>query len=158
MSRRVLVTALVALIVPAAAFAQQQQRPQVDPQYEMMRRQAQMSDRQERERDHDLARGTYGWSKDYEAKLEKLRAGLAQSWRDMGMSPEGAKLVADAYDPKLAAKAPKVPIRGKSDQEVAQMMQAALKGKRYLEADQLLIDYQQRKVELNGAKTADGGN
>jgi len=38
------------------------------------------------------------------------------------------------------------------------MMQAALKDKRYLEADQLLIDYQQRKVELDGAKAADGGN
>lgn len=157
MNTGMLVTTLLALMVPAAAFAQAEQKPQTDPTYEMMRRQAQMSDRQARERDHNIAYGGHlGWSKQAEVNLEKFRGELADSWRSMGMSPEGAKLVAAAYDPRLAAQSP-VSVRGKNDQEVAQMMQAALKEKHYLEANQLLIDYQRRRLELSGVRTAKDG-
>jgi hypothetical protein len=78
----------------------------------------------------------------------KLRAKLAEAWQNMGMSPAGAKTVADAYDPELAAHMHHVSLRGKSDQEVAQLLQSALKDKRYMNADQLLIDYQRQKLSL----------
>lgn len=89
------------------------------------------------------------------ANLPKLRAKLAEAWQGMGMSPQGAKLVADAYDPKQAARRPPTSLHGKSDQEVAQLMQAALKEKRYLDADQLLIDYQRAKLDQGTAATPD---
>ena len=80
-------------------------------------------------------------------RLTKLRAELAQSWQGMGMSPQAAKLVAGAYDPKKAARIHHPSLRGKSSPEVAQMMQTALKEKRYLDADQLLIDFQLQQAK-----------
>ena len=149
----------VLALASAAAYPQQSeppQRPQQDPTYEMMRRQAQMSDRQDRERQNDLARGNYKqWTKESMAQLSKLRAHLAEAWQSMGMSPQGARLVADAYDPRLITEIHRSSIRGKSNQEIAQMMQDALKDKQYLKADQLLLDFQQRQLELNAAKTGE---
>lgn len=156
MNRIGLFIAVLALVSPAAYAqqSQQPQRPQQDPTYEMMRRQAQMSDRQDRERQNDLARGNYKqWTNESMAQLSKLRAQLAEAWQSMGLSPQGAKLVADAYDPRLITDIHRSSVRGKSNQEIAQMMQDALKDKQYLQADQLLLDYQQRQLELDAAKT-----
>jgi hypothetical protein len=89
------------------------------------------------------------------ANLPKLRTKLAEAWQGMGMSPQGAKLVADAYDPKQAARLPATSLHGKSDQEVAELMQAALKEKRYLDADQLLIDYQRERLKQGTAAAPD---
>ncbi|MCX7514644.1 hypothetical protein [Frateuria sp. STR12] len=81
------------------------------------------------------------------ANLDELRVNLAQAWQGMGMSPQAAKLVADAYDPERAARMPHASLNGKSNQEVAQMMQIALKEQRYLAADQLLIDFLGRNAK-----------
>jgi hypothetical protein len=94
-------------------------------------------------------KGDAGWSNHQTwlksmANLTKFRAKLAEAWQGMGMPPQAAKAVADAYDPERAARMPHVSLRGKSDQEVAQLMQAALKEQRYMAADQLLIDYLSR--------------
>lgn len=82
------------------------------------------------------------------ANLAKLRVKLAEAWQGMGMSPQGAKLVADAYDPNLAARMRRDLVRGKSDEEVAEMLQSAIRQKRYLEADQLLIDYERKRLRM----------
>jgi hypothetical protein len=82
------------------------------------------------------------------ANLAKLHTKLAEAWQDMGMSPQGAKLVADAYDPNLATRMHHTSVRGKSDEEIAQMLQAAIKQENYLVADQLLIDYQRNRLRI----------
>jgi hypothetical protein len=38
--------------------------------------------------------------------------------------------------------------RGKSDEEVAEMLQSAIRQERYLEADQLLIDYERNRLRM----------
>jgi hypothetical protein len=91
------------------------------------------------------------------ANLARLRARLAEAWQAMGMSPQGARLVADAYDPHPAGRLHHAALRGKSDQEVAQMMQLAIKEKRYLHADQLLIDYQREKLNLGETASLGAG-
>jgi hypothetical protein len=64
-------------------------------------------------------------------------------------------VVADAYDPNLAQHIHHAQLRGKSDQEIAQMMQDALKEKRYMDANQLLIDYQRQKLKLSETTASD---
>jgi hypothetical protein len=91
------------------------------------------------------------------ANLAKLRLKLAEAWQRMGMTPQGAKLVADAYNPELAMRMHHEPLAGKSDQEIAAMLQAAIGQKHYLSANQLLIDYQRNKLKL-GANVAPGSN
>jgi hypothetical protein len=59
------------------------------------------------------------------ANLAKLRIKLAEAWQGMGMSPQGAKVVANAYEPNLAAHMHHESLRGKSDEEVAEMLQSA---------------------------------
>jgi hypothetical protein len=82
------------------------------------------------------------------ANQTKLRAKLAEAWQRMGLAPAMAKQVADAYDPELATHMHHTSMRGKSDQEVAGMLQTALSEKHYLIANQLLIDYQRQKLKL----------
>lgn len=93
----------------------------------------------------DFSNNQQTWLNSMERKT-KLRAILMESWRSMGMAPPAAQMVADAYDPDKALRMQKVSLRGKSDQEIAQMMQVALGEKRYLEADQILIDFQRLKA------------
>jgi hypothetical protein len=83
------------------------------------------------------------------ANLTKLRAGLAQSWQHMGLSPQAAQRVADSYDPARASQMHHTSLRGKSDAEVAEMLRSALAANRFLVADQLLIDYQRQKLSLD---------
>lgn len=82
------------------------------------------------------------------ANLAKLRIKLAEAWQGMGMSPQGAKVVADAYDPNLAARMHHESLRGKSDEEVAEMLQSAIRQKHYLSANQLLIDYERNRLRI----------
>jgi hypothetical protein len=89
------------------------------------------------------------------ANLAKLRVKLAEAWQSLGLSPQGANLAAKAYDPNLAARMHHDLTRGKSDEEVAQMLQSAIRQKRYLEADQLLIDYERNRLRLGANHTAD---
>ncbi|THD07682.1 hypothetical protein B1991_08625 [Rhodanobacter lindaniclasticus] len=89
------------------------------------------------------------------ANLAKLRVKLAEAWQSLGLSPQGANLVAKAYDPNLAARMHRDLARGKSDEEVAEMLQSAIRQKRYLEADQLLIDYERNRLRMGANHTAE---
>lgn len=89
------------------------------------------------------------------ANLAKLRIKLAEAWQDMGMSPQDAKVVADAYDPNLAAGLHHESLRGRSDEEVAEMLQSAIRQKHYLSANQLLIDYEQNRLRIGTNQTTD---
>ncbi len=146
MSKSVLFVAMLVLVAPAA-YAQQQSQ-QRDPLGDMLRRHADSVNRQGQNTERDFERGDHQAWLNSMANLAKLRAKLAEAWQGMGMSPQGAKVVADAYDPNLAQHIHHTSLRGKSDQEVAQLMQGALKEKRYLDANQLLIDYQRQKLRL----------
>lgn len=89
------------------------------------------------------------------ANLAKLRAKLAEAWQGMGMSPQDANVVANAYDSNLTARMHRDSLRGKSDEEVAEMLQSAIRQKRYLEADQLLIDYERNRLRTGANHTAE---
>ena len=94
------------------------------------------------------------WLRDM-ANLGKLRVKLAEAWRSLGLSPDGAELVANAYVPNLAARMHRNLLRGKSDEEAAEMMQSAIRQEHYLEADQLLIDYVRNRLRMGANRTAD---
>jgi hypothetical protein len=89
------------------------------------------------------------------ANLAKLRVKLAEAWQGMGMSPQDAKAIANAYDPNLAARVRRDSLRGKSDEEVADMLQSAIRQKRYFDADQVLIDYERNRVRMGATRTAE---
>ncbi|WP_159082198.1 hypothetical protein [Rhodanobacter thiooxydans] len=87
------------------------------------------------------------------ANLTKLRAKLAEAWQTLGMSPQAAQAVANAYQPSLVQNVRHVSLRGKSSQEVAAMLQSALASKDYMLANQTLIEYEKIKTGL-GADTS----
>lgn len=136
----------IALAAPSA-FAQQSHTQQ-DPALERVRREQQNIDRMTQNNSRRFENGDrQAWLRSMD-NLVKLRAKLAEAWQTMGMSPQGAKLVADAYDPEWAAHLHRTSLRGKSGQEIAQLLQAAVREKRYLAADQMLIEYQQQKLSI----------
>lgn len=151
MNGRFLFIVLLALAAPAI---QAQQRPDPRPRNSMQ----DLERNRARAAAHNAQATEYGdrqaWL-DSMASLAKLRTKLAEAWQNMGMSPEGAKFVAAAYDPNMASHIHHARIRGKSDQEIAQMMQDALKEKRYMDANQLLIDYQRQKLKLSETTASD---
>jgi hypothetical protein len=78
------------------------------------------------------------------ADLTRLRDSLAQAWQSLGLSPQAARAVANAYKPNLAKNIE--PLESKSHQEIAAMLQSALTRKDYMLADQTLIDYEQGQL------------
>jgi hypothetical protein len=153
---KVLVLFLATALASPAVSARQQQ-PQRDVQPNAFQRQQDNTARQGINVLRQYQRGEDQASLNAMANLVKLRAKLAEAWQGMGMSPQGAKLVADAYDPNVAAQMHHTWLRGKSDQEVAQMLQSNLKDKHYLAADQMLIDYQREKLRLSASTNPDRG-
>jgi len=137
---------LLTLLVPAA-FAQMAAKldpgsaNQVTQRQEMLDTEAQSAVRDMEGRERQ------SWLNSI-ANLAKLRIKLADAWQGMGMSPQGAKVVADAYDPNLAARMHHESLRGKSDEEVAEMLQSAIRQKHYLSANQLLIDYERNRLRI----------
>lgn len=89
--------------------------------------------------------------------LTKLRDNLAQAWQGLGLSPQAAQAVANAYQPNLVGKVHHDPLNGKSSQEIAAMLQAALTSKDYMLANQTLIDYERDQVHV-GAHRPPGGH
>lgn len=57
----------------------------------------------------------------------RLRDRLAEAWQHMGLPPEQARKVADAYDPEMATQMYHTPMRGKSDEQVASLLQSAVR-------------------------------
>jgi hypothetical protein len=89
------------------------------------------------------------------ANLTKLRAKLAEAWQTLGMPPQAAQAVANAYKPNLAQNAHHASLRGKSGQEVASMLQSALAKKDYALADQTLIEYERIEAKLGANVSPD---
>lgn len=135
------------LAVPAAAFAQhsgggemmQSSAHNISEDYNRM---SQHNSNDISNADHQSWLGSM-------AAQTKLRAKLAESWQNMGLSPEAAKQVADAYDPALGAYSHHTSLRGKSDDEVATMLRSEVAAKHYQKANQMLVDYQRQKLNLD---------
>ncbi len=90
------------------------------------------------------------------ANLTKLRGKLAEAWQNLGMAPQAAQNVAAAYQPNLAENVHHASLRGKSDQEIAAMLQSALAKKDYMLANQLLIDHQREQLRLGTPTSPEG--
>jgi hypothetical protein len=145
---------LALTLVAPGAFAQQHSRPNPPPggraptMQDIYNRQARSA--------RDMQTGErQAWLNSL-ANLTKLRTKLAEAWQGMGLAPPLAKQIADAYDPELASHMHHTSMKGKSDQEVAGLLQTALTQKHYLVADQLLIDYQRQKLKLAEMTSDDG--
>lgn len=145
------IVCVLAALASAALYAQNthaQSQSLYNLQQNEMRSQ-QRSDNELRGSDHQ----TYVNSL---ADLTKLRAKLAEAWQTLGMSPQAAQAVANAYQPNPAQTVHHVSLRGKSSQEVAAMLQSALASKDYMLANQTLIEYEQLKVKLGASTSPDG--
>lgn len=90
------------------------------------------------------------------AAQTRLRARLAEAWQALGMSPDGAKLVADAFHVERSGRYTPASLHGKSEEEVAAMLRDALARKNYLLADQLLIQYEQARLSLPASAAPSG--
>ena len=90
------------------------------------------------------------------ANTTKLRNKLAEAWQSLGMAPQAAQAVANAYQPNLAANVHHANLHGKSGQEVAAMLQSALAKKDYMLANQTLIDYQREQMHMGSDSSPTG--
>lgn len=146
----------VALALAASPVMAQQSSQRSEPaRGSAMQRQQLNINRQMRSNTRAMALGDHqAWlnSLDNQARLHDQ---LAQAWQHMGLPPQQARKVADAYDPEMGSQMHHTPMRGKSDQQVASLLQSALASGRYQVADQLLIDYQRAKLGLDEMAIAD---
>jgi len=151
-NRPILFVVALGALVSSSVFAQQQPKPQ--PRSSQIQMQQNLG-RQSANYVKDLRQGYDQAWRNAMTNQTKLRAKLTEAWIGMGLSPQAAKTVADAYDADFATQAHHTSLRGKSDQEVAAMLQSAVASKRYLIADQLLIDYQRAKLSLAEMSSSD---
>lgn len=150
------VCALLLLSAPAA-FAQQQPNHGVESPNQLSHQMQQMN------MENAARDASSGWYRQSEERtigsypaLMKMRAKLAEAWRALGMSPEGAKIVADAYRPESTGRVVHTSLEGRSEEEVAKMLHDALEKKNYLLADQLLIKYEQARLALAPSTSPNG--
>jgi hypothetical protein len=146
MIKRPFLCVLACVLVAPGAFAQQRTRPDPPPGGRTPTLED-VYNRQARNAREMQSGDRQAWLNSL-ANQTKLRAKLTEAWQGMGLAPAMAKTIADAYDPQMASRMHHTAMRGKSDQEVAAMLQTALTAKRYLVANQLLIDYQREKLNL----------
>lgn len=155
MNRSFLFALGLALIAPAT-FAQTAGKLDPGSEEQVVQREA-MLDRQVRDAAHTQEQAErQAWLRSTK-NLAKLRIKLAEAWQNMGVPAPDAKLIADAYDPHLATSTHRASLRGKSDEEIAQMLESAIKQKRYLSANQLLIDYERTRLGM-GTNSTSGVN
>jgi hypothetical protein len=141
---------VLALLAPAA-FAQPQSTTPSSSQHQQemnMQRQGAHIAKSTELGDRQAARDSL-------ANLAKLHAGLAQAWQHMGLSPEAAQRVANAYDPNLASQMHHTSLHGKTDDQIAGLLRDAVAANHFLVADQLLIDYQRQKLSMNEMTAGD---
>ena len=93
---------------------------------------------------------------DAQARLTALRAQLAEGWQSLGMSKNAAEQVAAGYQENGTLTAHRVSVRGKSDAQIAAMLQSALAKKDYMLANQTLISFQRKKLKQEGHASPDG--
>lgn len=82
------------------------------------------------------------------ANLTKLRVKLTEAWQTLGLSPQAAGAVAAAYQPNFSLNSRRASLQGKTDEEIAALIQSSLARKDYLLANQTLIDFQTKKMKL----------
>ena len=143
---------LILAMVAPAAFGQHQTPP---PQSTSQHQQEENMRRQDSHNAKYTELGDRQAARDSLSNLTKLRAGLAQSWQHMGLSPEAAQRVADAYDPTLASQMHHTSLRGKTDDQIAGLLRDAVAANHFLVADQLLIDYQRQKLSMKEMTAGD---
>ncbi|SEJ01326.1 hypothetical protein [Frateuria terrea] len=142
-SRPVLFAVALTLAAPAVLAQQQSKPPQESLPSSYIQHQQQLQ-RQSASIAKAVRLGNEQALRNALTNRTKLQAKLAEAWLGMGLSPQAAKTVADAYDADLAMQMHHTSLRGKSDHEVAALLQSAVASKRYMVADQLLIDYQRQ--------------
>ncbi len=93
------------------------------------------------------------WDRNYDqrsikamADLPKVRAHLTQVWLHFGMTAKDAEMIASAYRVSDADLNRAASLSGKSDEQIASMLQSALKNKNYALADQLMLNYEKRRI------------
>jgi hypothetical protein len=141
---KVVCLALLALAAAGTSLAQQQSNQSA---HEMqMQREAQAYSRSE-------AAGNV-WDRGYDQRsikamtdLPKVRAHLTEVWQRFGMSAKDAGMVASAYQVGDANLDRASSLSGKSDDQIASMLQFALKSKDYTLADQLMINYERKRIQ-----------
>lgn len=137
---------MVCMLVTLAAANPQSALAQVHPAANMQQNEQRSEQMQSQElqnnKPEDYARSL--------VKLNELRAKLAEAWQTLGLSPQAAHAVANAYQPDSVRSIPEVDLRGKSRQEVAAILQSALAKKDYMLANQTLIEFH----KMNAKSTA----
>jgi len=144
----ILLAVALALVASPVMAQQKPSRPEPSPGSAMQRQQQQIN----RQAQHNARAMDLGVRQAWLHSLDnqtKLHDKLAEAWRQMGLPAPQARKVAAAYNPDMALQMHHTPMRGKSDQEVASLLQSALASGRYQIANQLLIDYQRTKLSLS---------
>jgi len=140
---KVVCLALLALAAAGTSLAQQQnQQSTHDAQ---MQQQAQAYSRSEAS-GNEWERGYDQRSVKAMSDLPKVRAHLTEVWQHFGMSAKDAATVASAYrvgDTNLDRASS---LTGKSDAEIASMLQSSLSAKNYVLADLLMINYERKRI------------
>lgn len=146
------------LAAPAAVFAQQHSGGSDQVTQESARNIAANLQRMSQHNFDSMSHADHqSWLESMAADA-KLRVKLTESWQSLGLSPQAAEQVARAYDPVLGANAHHTSLRGKSEQEVASLLQTALADKRYQKANQMLIDYERQKLSLDPMSAVTGAD
>jgi len=78
--------------------------------------------------------------------LPKVRAHLTEVWQHFGMSAKDAEMVASAYRVSDAKPDQAPSLSGKSDPQIASMLQSALAAKNYALADDLMLNYERKRI------------
>ncbi|WEN15793.1 hypothetical protein PY254_03725 [Rhodanobacter sp. AS-Z3] len=105
---------------------------------------------------NDLQRNDHLTAVNSLANLTKLRVKLAEAWQSLGLSAPAAKAVAAAYNPNFSLNSRRASLQGKTDAEIAAMIQSSLAKKDYLLANQTLIDFQTKRTRLGTDTSPDG--
>jgi Ni/Co efflux regulator RcnB len=143
---KVVCLALLAFAAAGTSLAQQQNQQSNQSSHDMqMQQQAQAYSRSE-------SAGN-DWERDYDRRsakamsdLPKVRAHLTEVWQHFGMSPKDAATVASAYRVSDNSLDRASSLTGKSDAEIASMLQSALSTKNYALANLLMINYEKKRI------------
>jgi len=144
---------LIALVAPVLHAQDSSERAMTSRSQQNIQ---QNLNRQRQQTYNSLSRADRQVSINAVVNLNKLRDKLAEAWQTLGLSPQAARTVAGAYQPDFALNSRRASLEGKSDQEIAVLIQSALAKKDYLLADQTLIDYQRKQLQLGMDTTPDG--
>lgn len=91
----------------------------------------------------------------YQRKMTALRAKLAKDWQSLGMSKDAAQQLAATYQPNGKPGAHRTSLKGKSNQEIAAILQSALAKKDYTLANETLIEFERKKLKDGTSDSSD---